>query len=66
MGGGRALLAQMLLVMVVRVARTLPPPSAAETGVARLQARRKYFCHKADMLGSRTKSVFKLEFSSTL
>lgn len=66
---GRALLAQMLLVMVVRVARTRPSPSAAETGVLRIQARRKYFfatkqTHPA--AEHKDQSVFKLEFSNTL
>lgn len=42
-GEGESLLAQMLLVMVVHVAQTLPPPSAAETGFSRLRALRKYF-----------------------
>lgn len=42
-GRGVSLLAQMLLVMVMHLVQTLPPPTAAETGFLHLWARRKYF-----------------------
>lgn len=65
---GESLLAQMLLVMVVLVAQTLPPPSAAETGFLHLRARRKYFLRQSRHAQQQKEftSVFKLELGNTL